>query len=530
MPCSNNRPTVLVLTYDDAQWEAAQPYWRHVMHPCRPVRLYGKNHRMDARVAGSHVVWYGMRDVVLPFIQSEDWHADTLFLVFEEDWRHNEKVGQDILDAAIAESRTPGAASGSAPSSVAAAATESRAPGAAAESRTPGAASAGGRSPSSTPTRQSDRSASERSERPWVVLPGDSAPGGAGGDAPPRQLTAEEEACGMAHGPPWTPDEWEAYKRLHKFNPVTGKYSRRRAPKEPAFEDVLTREHAVGRTADVPLLNEHLLEDIVRLCNLAAKRGHGDTMPLAWKPTRAVPTLPSWGSAAVAYSQAGAQWLWEQMVTDDGAMFSPNHFDLALFRTLQAGSWQDKVGACFVHPSVGSEQPGRSSDADPGYDRSNIWHNYPIAQDTRAPKVPFSLRSWNTQRREGEARYVWVAWDIDFACPSGSASVDFSWRSDTGAASRTPSWMWPQRMKRLAQCPDEPLARKTRFVPTWDWHRQASRRPNDRVGEFQPEVGVEQSKRQKRAKRTFVGSAHENDRLPRLATADGIDDVPRPRM
>ena len=79
--------SVLVLSYDDAHWQSAAPYFRHVLKPAKVLKLMGKNRLKDQPVPGSHCVYYGMRDVVFPFILSRNWWEDTVFFVFEEDWR-----------------------------------------------------------------------------------------------------------------------------------------------------------------------------------------------------------------------------------------------------------------------------------------------------------------------------------------------------------------------------------------------------------------------------------------------------------
>ena len=47
---------MLVLSYDDARWQSAAPYFRHVLKPAKVLKLMGKNRLKDQPVPGSHCV------------------------------------------------------------------------------------------------------------------------------------------------------------------------------------------------------------------------------------------------------------------------------------------------------------------------------------------------------------------------------------------------------------------------------------------------------------------------------------------
>ena len=92
----NGRPVMIIqLTHERATAEEQVPYLASVLSPAPVLEVLGRAAEADPQVQRRHAVWYGWSDCILPLITSPQTPPDTLFLVFESDYRFS-KVHSDV--------------------------------------------------------------------------------------------------------------------------------------------------------------------------------------------------------------------------------------------------------------------------------------------------------------------------------------------------------------------------------------------------------------------------------------------------
>jgi hypothetical protein len=96
---------VIVLTHIGATPEETFPYAASLFAGTPVVTVYGRHAASAPTVAPRKCVHFGWRDVLLPLMQDSEFPEDTIFFVFEEDWRLHaaaEEVEQRFQQAEVA--------------------------------------------------------------------------------------------------------------------------------------------------------------------------------------------------------------------------------------------------------------------------------------------------------------------------------------------------------------------------------------------------------------------------------------------
>ena len=125
--------------------------------------------------------------------------------------------------------------------------------------------------------------------------------------------------------------------------------------------------------------------DLVALCNAADSVGRGNMVWLGWNAgfageVKKKPTDKTFqfGSHCVAFTKKGAQALLEHMENSKAT-----HIDLWLRDVVSTGNNQEKIGACIVHPAVGSYGAQHVSMNLKGARRASAWGHTWCQEGTR---------------------------------------------------------------------------------------------------------------------------------------------------
>ena len=86
------------MTHELAPLESRIPYLATVFQPLQPLVVYGRSARMEPECPGEEAVAWAWRDTVIPLIMDPVFPSDTLFLIFEDDFRFS-KSDAEAADA-----------------------------------------------------------------------------------------------------------------------------------------------------------------------------------------------------------------------------------------------------------------------------------------------------------------------------------------------------------------------------------------------------------------------------------------------
>jgi hypothetical protein len=92
--CNCSTHQVLVLSHIGATQEETFPYAASLFAGVPVVTVFGRNAKTSPETAARKCVHFGWRDVLLPLMIDAEFPDDTLFLVFEEDWRLNAQTSE----------------------------------------------------------------------------------------------------------------------------------------------------------------------------------------------------------------------------------------------------------------------------------------------------------------------------------------------------------------------------------------------------------------------------------------------------
>ena len=102
----NGRPVmILKLTHELATDEEQVPYLASVLSPAPVLEVFGRAADCEPQVARRRAVWWGWQNALLPLTLSPQLPPDTLFLVFEGDFRFSKE--HSVVCAAHEEAAAP---------------------------------------------------------------------------------------------------------------------------------------------------------------------------------------------------------------------------------------------------------------------------------------------------------------------------------------------------------------------------------------------------------------------------------------